>query len=253
MGSRSPVNPLPRQGDDTATARALPASTWSAPSGCAGRRAWWRCADQLDEPLEVCPVPGLFRWHPSSWPICGLAPADSILTRPSPASSARSHGGPDLAEGGTAAVGSDAGSTNGGALSVGVRHSAERVADEASASVDLLHHAFALEEREGVPQGGRADCVVGGELCLRRETCPDLQEARRDLVPEVLRDGVTAGRRGLGHQCLRTRRATRRVRAALVTRIRRTYCSDQGQAVETADIVAPAALREIVYEVPISC
>lgn len=40
-------------------------------------------------------------------------------------------------------------------------------------------------------------------------------------------------------------------KSALVTHIRRTYCSDQGRPVETADIVVPAALCEIVYEVPI--
>jgi len=39
-------------------------------------------------------------------------------------------------------------------------------------------------------------------------------------------------------------------RSALVTHIRRTYYSDDGRAVETADIVIPAALCEIVYEVP---
>ncbi|MDJ0461496.1 GntR family transcriptional regulator [Streptomyces sp. H27-C3] len=36
--------------------------------------------------------------------------------------------------------------------------------------------------------------------------------------------------------------------AVLVTHIRRTYYSDDGRAVETADIVVPAALCEIVYE-----
>ncbi|MFJ6861375.1 GntR family transcriptional regulator [Streptomyces werraensis] len=41
-------------------------------------------------------------------------------------------------------------------------------------------------------------------------------------------------------------------KGALVTHIRRTYYSDQGQPVETADIVVPAALCEIVYEIPIS-
>ncbi|MFD7033381.1 GntR family transcriptional regulator [Streptomyces sp. NPDC059917] len=40
-------------------------------------------------------------------------------------------------------------------------------------------------------------------------------------------------------------------KAALVTHIRRTYYSDQGQPVETADIVVPTALCEIVYEIPI--
>ncbi|MFE4874568.1 GntR family transcriptional regulator [Streptomyces sp. NPDC056682] len=41
-------------------------------------------------------------------------------------------------------------------------------------------------------------------------------------------------------------------KGALVTHIRRTYYSDQGRPVETADIVVPAALCEIVYEVPIN-
>ncbi|MFB7835584.1 GntR family transcriptional regulator [Streptomyces sp. NPDC056056] len=41
-------------------------------------------------------------------------------------------------------------------------------------------------------------------------------------------------------------------KAALVTHIRRTYYSDEGRPVETADIVVPAALCEIVYEVPVS-
>ncbi|MFC9884467.1 GntR family transcriptional regulator [Streptomyces libani] len=41
-------------------------------------------------------------------------------------------------------------------------------------------------------------------------------------------------------------------KGSLVTHIRRTYYSDQGRPVETADIVVPAALCEIVYEIPIS-
>ncbi|WP_327384131.1 GntR family transcriptional regulator [Streptomyces sp. NBC_01207] len=41
-------------------------------------------------------------------------------------------------------------------------------------------------------------------------------------------------------------------KAALVTHIRRTYYSDQGRPVETADIVVPTALCEIVYEIPVS-
>ncbi|MDT3395235.1 GntR family transcriptional regulator [Streptomyces sp. B1866] len=41
-------------------------------------------------------------------------------------------------------------------------------------------------------------------------------------------------------------------RGALVTRIERTYYSDKGRAVETADIVVPAALCELVYEVRIT-
>ncbi|WP_328732196.1 GntR family transcriptional regulator [Streptomyces caniferus] len=41
-------------------------------------------------------------------------------------------------------------------------------------------------------------------------------------------------------------------KASLVTHIRRTYYSDQGRPVETADIIVPAALCEIVYEIPLS-
>lgn len=41
-------------------------------------------------------------------------------------------------------------------------------------------------------------------------------------------------------------------KAALVTHIRRTYHSDEGRPVETADIVVPAAHCEIVYEIPIN-
>jgi GntR family transcriptional regulator len=41
-------------------------------------------------------------------------------------------------------------------------------------------------------------------------------------------------------------------KAALVTHIRRTYYSDEGRPVETADIIVPAALCEIVYEIPIT-
>lgn len=40
-------------------------------------------------------------------------------------------------------------------------------------------------------------------------------------------------------------------KASLVTHIRRTYYSDEGRSVETADIVIPAALCEIVYEIPV--
>jgi GntR family transcriptional regulator len=41
-------------------------------------------------------------------------------------------------------------------------------------------------------------------------------------------------------------------KSALVTHIRRTYYSDQGRPVETADIIVPAAHCEIVYEIPIN-
>lgn len=41
-------------------------------------------------------------------------------------------------------------------------------------------------------------------------------------------------------------------RSAFVTHIRRTYYSEDGRPVETADIVVPAALCDIVYEIPIT-
>lgn len=41
-------------------------------------------------------------------------------------------------------------------------------------------------------------------------------------------------------------------KGALVSHIRRTYYSDDGRPVETADMVVPTALCEIVYEVPIN-
>jgi len=41
-------------------------------------------------------------------------------------------------------------------------------------------------------------------------------------------------------------------RGALVTRIQRTYYGEDGRPVETADLVVPAALCEIVYEVPVN-
>ncbi|EGJ76632.1 putative transcriptional regulator, GntR family [Streptomyces sp. Tu6071] len=41
-------------------------------------------------------------------------------------------------------------------------------------------------------------------------------------------------------------------KAAVVTHIRRTYYSDEGRPVETADIIVPAAHCEIVYEIPIN-
>ena len=40
-------------------------------------------------------------------------------------------------------------------------------------------------------------------------------------------------------------------RGAPCTRIERTFYSDDGRAVETADLVVPSSLCEIVYEVPV--
>ncbi|MBH1935324.1 GntR family transcriptional regulator [Streptomyces sp. AV19] len=41
-------------------------------------------------------------------------------------------------------------------------------------------------------------------------------------------------------------------KGALVTRVQRTYYSDDGRAVETADIVVPSALCEIIYRFPVA-
>ncbi len=40
-------------------------------------------------------------------------------------------------------------------------------------------------------------------------------------------------------------------KAAVVTHVRRTYDSDEGRPVETADMVVSAGRRGIVYEIPI--
>ncbi|MFF3464888.1 dehydrogenase [Streptomyces sp. NPDC001984] len=42
-----------REDDGRRTCRSL----WK----CVDRHVWWGWADRPDEPLEVCPVPGLFR------------------------------------------------------------------------------------------------------------------------------------------------------------------------------------------------
>ena len=41
-------------------------------------------------------------------------------------------------------------------------------------------------------------------------------------------------------------------KGTLVTQIVRTYYAEDGRPVETADIVVPASLCEIVYEVPVN-
>ena len=71
--------------------------------------------------------------------------------------------------------------------------------------------------------------------------------ARVEILDEILavkRDEVT-----VLHQPSTRDRIQK---AALVTHIRRTYYSDQGRPVETADIIVPAAHCEIVYEIPIN-
>ncbi|CAM5270762.1 hypothetical protein SALBM217S_03960 [Streptomyces griseoloalbus] len=42
-----------REHDGRRTCRVL----WT----CTGRHVWWQWADRPEEPLEPCPVPGLFR------------------------------------------------------------------------------------------------------------------------------------------------------------------------------------------------
>lgn len=76
---------------------------------------------------------------------------------------------------------------------------------------------------------------------MRSRRCPE-----RNVDQSERPECTTAGRAGVA------RRRWRPLAGALVTHIRRTYYSDQGRPVETADIIVPTALCEIVYEVPVS-
>jgi GntR family transcriptional regulator len=94
--------------------------------------------------------------------------------------------------------------------------------------------------------------LTGGTLIVLPEGGP---HAGRGVVARIAEIGVT-----ISHavEQLEPRHATAEeiallglARGALVTQIQRTYYSDEGRAVETADIVVPASLCEIIYEVPI--
>lgn len=93
--------------------------------------------------------------------------------------------------------------------------------------------------------------LTAGTLVVHPESGP-----RAGAVNRTVRIGVTISR---AVEQPEPRQATAEEtsllgiqKASLVTHILRTYCSDHGQPVETADIVVPAVLCEFVYEVPIS-
>ncbi|MFK4595561.1 DNA-binding GntR family transcriptional regulator [Streptomyces pristinaespiralis] len=93
--------------------------------------------------------------------------------------------------------------------------------------------------------------LTGGTLVVLPEGGP---HAGAGVVNRMAQIGVTVGR---AVEQPEPRQATAEEafigiqKASLVTHIRRTYYSDEGWPVETADIVVPATLCEIVYEIPI--
>lgn len=86
-----------------------------------------------------------------------------------------------------------------------------------------------------LPEGG----PYAGRGVVERMAAIDVQISHAVEQPEP-RHATTEEAHLLGVQ-----------KGALVTHIRRTYFSEDGRPVETADIVIPAAHSEIVYEIPI--
>ncbi|MCP9207114.1 GntR family transcriptional regulator [Streptomyces sp. NEAU-Y11] len=84
---------------------------------------------------------------------------------------------------------------------------------------------------EGGPHAGRGVVERMAAIDVRVTHAVEQPEPRQATAEEAHLLGVPKG--------------------ALVTHIRRTYFSEDGRPVETADIVIPAAHCEIVYEVPI--
>lgn len=82
--------------------------------------------------------------------------------------------------------------------STDVREPAEWVADEVALAVDLLDEAFGLEEGERAAQCRRADLVVRCQVGLGGEAVAAFEFAGRDLGPEVVGDGLSAGNHGCG-------------------------------------------------------
>ncbi|GHI35688.1 hypothetical protein Sviol_00960 [Streptomyces violascens] len=95
--------------------------------------------------------------------------------------------------------------------------------------------------------------LTGGTLVVMPEGGP---LAGKGVVRRMVEIGVTVSRATerpeAGHANAEEAVLLGVQRGALVTRIARTYCSDEGRAVETADIVVPTAGCAIEYEVPIS-
>ncbi|MEU5418755.1 GntR family transcriptional regulator [Streptomyces sp. NPDC020799] len=95
--------------------------------------------------------------------------------------------------------------------------------------------------------------ITGGTLVVLPEGGP---HAGRGVVGRMAEIGITVTHAveqpEPGHATAEEATLLGVQRGALVTRIQRTYYSDDGRPVETADIVVPAGLAEIVYEVPVS-
>ncbi|GGO58392.1 GntR family transcriptional regulator [Streptomyces daqingensis] len=85
---------------------------------------------------------------------------------------------------------------------------------------------------EGGPHAGRGVVQRMAEIGVTVSHAVEQPEPRHATAEEIALLGLT--------------------RSALVTQIQRTYYSDEGRPVETADIVVPTSLCEIVYEVPIA-
>lgn len=85
---------------------------------------------------------------------------------------------------------------------------------------------------ESGPHAGRGVVARMAEIGVRVSHAVERPEPGRATAEEAVLLGVQRG--------------------SLVTRIQRTHVSDEGRAVETADIVVPVSLCEIVYEVPVS-
>ncbi|GAA2709471.1 MULTISPECIES: GntR family transcriptional regulator [Streptomyces] len=95
--------------------------------------------------------------------------------------------------------------------------------------------------------------ITSGTLVVLPEAGP---HAGRGVVGRMAEIGVTVVRAverpEPGHANAGEANLLGIQRGALVTRIQRTYFSNDGRAVETADIVVPTSLCEIVYEVPVT-
>ncbi|GGX68695.1 GntR family transcriptional regulator [Streptomyces hiroshimensis] len=92
--------------------------------------------------------------------------------------------------------------------------------------------------------------ITAGSLVVMPEAGPLAGEGVVRRMAEVgIRVTRAAERPEPGHADAEEANLLGIQKGALVTRIQRTYYSEDGQAVETADIVVPTALCEIVYDV----
>ncbi|GHG60453.1 GntR family transcriptional regulator [Streptomyces griseocarneus] len=95
--------------------------------------------------------------------------------------------------------------------------------------------------------------ITSGSLVVLPEAGP---MAGKGVVRRMAEIGITVSRSverpEAGHAETEEANLLGIQRGALVMRIQRTYFDDGGRPVETADIVVPTALSEIVYEVPIN-